>query len=150
MKYIDAEKLKAKIRKHLIPTVHDRHYDEWEHGRDAGFIQGISIIESLQQEQPSISPDLDEVAENYYENDCPYDGEARVVNGEHDVWFPSQAIEDAFKAGAEWMARQGANIHGRVLPGTHGNSYVESDCFDKGYGGLSWNDEVDLIIRKKQ
>ena len=59
-------------------------------------------------------------------------------------------IKDFFIAGAEWMARQGVNIHGRVLPGTHGNSYVESDYFDKGYGGLSWNDEVDLIIRKKQ
>lgn len=59
-------------------------------------------------------------------------------------------IRETFKAGAMWMARQGVNIHGRVLPGTHGNSYVESDWFDKGYGGLSWNDEVDLIIRKKQ
>ena len=51
-KYIDAEKLKAKIGKFLIPTVHDRNYDEWEHGRDSGFIQAISIIESLQQKQP--------------------------------------------------------------------------------------------------
>ncbi len=52
MKYIPADKLIAEIRKLLIPTVHDRDYDEWEHGRDSGFIQAISIIESLQQEQP--------------------------------------------------------------------------------------------------
>lgn len=50
-KYIDAEKLKTKIRKHLIPTVVDRDYDEWEMGKDAGLQQAISIIDSLQQEQ---------------------------------------------------------------------------------------------------
>lgn len=52
--YIPADKLKAEIRKLLIPTVHDRDYDEWEHGRDSGFIEAISIIESLQQEQPEV------------------------------------------------------------------------------------------------
>lgn len=61
-KYIDADKLKARIRKHLIPTVCDRHYDEWEHGRDSGFIQVISIIDSLQQEQMEV--DLEEYIEN--------------------------------------------------------------------------------------
>lgn len=54
-KYIDADKLIAEIRKHLIPTVLDRDYDEWEHGRDSGFIEAISIIASLQQEQPKPS-----------------------------------------------------------------------------------------------
>lgn len=51
MNYIDAEKLKAKIRKHLIPTILDRDYDEWEKGKDAGLQQAIGIVESLQQEQ---------------------------------------------------------------------------------------------------
>ena len=152
MKYIDAEKLKAKIRKHLIPTIHDRDYDEWEHGRNAGFIQDISIIESLQQEQTSISPNLDEAAENYYENDCPYDGEARVVNGEHDVWFPSQAIEDAFKAGAEWMAGQGKSFDGIVRDDgfvdfdKYGSSMMipsNTSCFNN-------SDKVIIQIRKKQ
>lgn len=50
-KYIDAEKLIAKLRKHLIPTILDRDYDEWEKGKDAGFLQAIEIVESLQQEQ---------------------------------------------------------------------------------------------------
>lgn len=52
--YIEADKLKAEIRKLLIPTVLDRDYDEWEYGRDAGLIEAISIIESLQQEQPEV------------------------------------------------------------------------------------------------
>lgn len=108
------------------------------------------LLSMIEKDEPSLPSNLDEAAENYYENDCPYDGEARVVNREYDIWFPSQAIEDAFKADAEWMTRQGVNIRGKVLPGTHGNSYIESDWFDKGYEGLSWNDEVVLTIRKKQ
>lgn len=52
------------------------------------------------------SEDLEEAAELYYEEDCPYEGDARVINNEHDVWFPSQAIEDAFIAGAEWQKQQ--------------------------------------------
>lgn len=62
-KYIDAEKLKTKIRKHLIPTVVDRDYDEWEMGKDAGLQQAISIIDSLQQEQPEV--DLEKVLSGF-------------------------------------------------------------------------------------
>lgn len=67
-----------------------------------------SIAEAIRTlcEPLPLPSDLDDAAENYYEQDCPYPGEARVVNNEHDVWFPSQAIEDAFKAGAEWQKKQ--------------------------------------------
>ena len=98
-------------------------------------------IELLQQH--SLPSNLDEVAEEYgrntFINECMENG----VCDDHD-------LSDAFKAGAEWMAGQGVNIRGRVLPGPHGSSYIESDWFDKRYGGLSWNDEVELTIRKKQ
>ena len=67
MKYIDADKLKAEIRKLLIPTVHDRDYDEWEHGKDSGFIEAISIIESLQQEQPEVEQDIANVVKSYFD-----------------------------------------------------------------------------------
>jgi len=66
-----------------------------------------TLERELEKKVVPLPSNLDEAADNYYENDCPYDGEARVVNREYDIWFPSQAIEDAFKAGAEWMARQG-------------------------------------------
>lgn len=56
-KYIDAEKLITELRKHLIPTVVDRDYDEWEQGKDAGLLQAIDIVESLQQEQPDEQPE---------------------------------------------------------------------------------------------
>lgn len=56
-KYVDAEKLITELRKHLIPTVVDRDYDEWEQGKDAGLLQAIDIVESLQQEQPDEQPE---------------------------------------------------------------------------------------------
>ena len=56
-KHIDAEKLITELRKHLIPTVVDRDYDEWEQGKDAGLLQAIDIVESLQKEQPDEQPE---------------------------------------------------------------------------------------------
>ena len=103
MKCIDADKLGNFLTERFkVCPIND---DE-RHGRHCALIEIENFIDSLQQEQPSLPSNLEEAAENYYEYDCPYDGEARVVNREHDVWFPSQAIEDAFKAGAEWMAKQ--------------------------------------------
>lgn len=64
-------------------------------------------------------------------------------------------MEVAFRAGAEWMAGQGIKLHGRILPGTRCNLYIESDCFDRGYRGLNYkfseSNDVDLFvqIRKK-
>lgn len=106
--------------------------------------KGVGLKKIIEQTCPSV---LDETVEKMYPMTITPPTPIEVA-----AYYNAaqQKLRDAFKAGAEWMARQGVNIHGRVLPGTHGNSYVESDWFDKGYGGLSWNDEVDLIIRKKQ
>ena len=67
MKYIDAEKLIAELRKHLIPTVVDGDYDEWEQGKDAGSLQAIDIVESLQQEQPEV--DLEKEVTRFVSDD---------------------------------------------------------------------------------
>ncbi len=48
-KYIDTDKLIARLRKHLMPTILDRDYDEWEMGKDAGLRQAIGIVESCQK-----------------------------------------------------------------------------------------------------
>ena len=71
MKYIDSNKLKAEIRKLLIPTIVDRDYDEWEKGRDAGLQDAIDIIDSLQQEQPEVDleKEIEEQIDMYY-NEC--------------------------------------------------------------------------------
>lgn len=76
--YIPADKLIAEIRKLLIPTVHDRDYDEWEHGRDSGFIQVISIIEFLQREQPEV--DLEKETKRWWK-------EHLRLNPENKLWM---------------------------------------------------------------
>lgn len=69
--------------------------------------------------------------------------------------FDHSDLIKQFKAGAEWMAGQGVKLHGRILPGTRGNLYIESDWFDRGFGGLNYkfsdSNDVDMFvqIRKK-
>ena len=66
---------------------------------------------------------LDEAAEKYSEN--------FLANNE-DL---QDAIEDAFKAGAEWMAGRGVNIRGRVSPREQPEvdleKVVEFECIGK-------------------
>lgn len=58
---------------------------------------------SLGKEAPA-SEDLEEACDNYYDETWDeHGGVAMVVNNCHDVWFPSQAMSDFFKAGAEWQ-----------------------------------------------
>ena len=105
MKYIDADLLREKISEQMesLPR---------EVGRGAGTITSKgygmmeafqiirSIIDSLQEEQPSLPLNIDEAAEEY----------AYKTTYDHGVRF------DSFKAGAEWMAGQGVmdSIEGTV------------------------------------
>lgn len=105
------------------------------------------LLSMIEKDEPSLPSNFDEEAEKMYPMTTTPPTPIEVA-----AYYNAaqQKLRDAFKAGAEWMTRQGVNIRGKVLPGTHGNSYIESDWFDKGYEGLSWNDEVILTIRKKQ
>lgn len=82
---------------------------------------------------------LDDAADAYSEN--------ILANGE-DMF---DAIADGFRAGAEWMAGQGVKLHGRILPGPRCNLYIESDCFDRGFGGLNYkfsdSNDVDIFVQ---
>lgn len=70
----------------------------------------------MEQEQPSTSSNLDEAAEETSQS---------AYSEPTAAGFAKRSFfKRGFKAGAEWMAKQGVNIHGRVLPGTHGNSYL--------------------------
>lgn len=91
--------------------------------------------------QPSLPSDLDEAAEKYSEN---------ILANNEDL---QDAIEDAFKAGAEWMAGQGYTKEETV--------YFERLCdenrimVDLGWGepergGFNPGDKVIVQIRKKQ
>lgn len=106
-------------------------------------IDACASAYGMLKEQPSIPSNLDEAAKKYSEN---------ILANNEDL---QDAIEDAFKAGAKWMAEQGIKLHGRILPGPRCNLYIESDCFDGGYKGLNYrfsdSNDVDMFvqIRKK-
>lgn len=88
-KYIDADKLIAIINDNVV--------------RNKKRI--LTIIDSLQQERPSLPGNLDEAAEEYaYNNWEDNDYHTGASEG-----LPFDAIghtEKCFKAGAEWMAGQ--------------------------------------------
>ena len=48
MKLIDKDTLVAEIRKRLLSVIRDKHYDEWEEGRDSERIAILDIIDTLE------------------------------------------------------------------------------------------------------
>lgn len=92
----------------------------------------LNIITSLQQGHPSLPSNIDEAAEEYSEN---------ILANNEDL---QDAIEDAFKEGAKWMARQGVTLSLSIDELSCGayNSCVEQ--------GLTSEDDVIIQIRKKQ
>ena len=132
MKYIDAEKLIAEIeRLYYNESEKDESIlaaDAYKNALDAV----EKVITSLQQEQPSLPSNIDEAAEEYSEN---------ILANNEDL---QDAIEDAFKEGAKWMARQGVTLNLSIDELSCGayNSCVEQ--------GLTSEDDVIIQIRKKQ
>ena len=64
------------------------------------------IIYEFYKEEP-VSNDLEEACDEYYDETWDeHGGKAMVVDGCHDIWFPSQATDDFFKAGAQWQKKQ--------------------------------------------
>lgn len=126
MKYIDADKLLAVLERQ---------------NTDKKIIQPlIRIIDSLQQEQPSLPDNLDEVAETYVAGQCPAQSS--------DLYLEYQ-LEDAFKAGAEWMAGQGYTVDGVVICDkelTRGYKDIVMSIPDE----LKVDDKVTIQIRKKE
>ena len=132
MKYIDAEKLIAEIeRLYYNESEKDESIlaaDAYKNALDAV----EKVIDSLQQEQPSLPSDIDKAAEEYSEN---------ILANNEDL---QDAIEDAFKEGAKWMARQGVTLNLSIDELSCGayNSCVEQ--------GLTSEDDVIIQVRKKQ
>lgn len=102
-KYIEADRLKAEIEKHIkeVKDAEKRFTPNmgFFDAKLSGIYDVIALIDSLQQEQPSLSSNLNEAAEEYLEQ---YN-ESEFGNGGDD-W--DDDIRITFKAGAEWMARQ--------------------------------------------
>lgn len=65
----------------------------------------LLFINSLEEEP--VSEDLEKACDEYYDETWDeHGGKAMVVDGCHDIWFPSQATDDFFKAGAKWQKEQ--------------------------------------------
>ena len=95
----------------------------------------LGILES-EESKPSLPSDLDTAAEKYSEN---------ILANNEDL---QDAIEDAFKAGAEWMAGQGQTFEAHVDNGCAIASgvklpFVLWDTYEDG-------DVLKVQIKKKQ
>lgn len=110
MKYIDAEKLVAELTKMqftLNAACRKPQSDNIVRAISFEYDDIISLIDSLQEETPT---DLEEAAEEFAEGE--WDGE--VVDADGNPLYAQDEIEYAFKAGAEWQAKQ--LIQGAPMP----------------------------------
>ena len=68
-KYIPLDALVAEIRKRLLPVVRDKHYDEWEEGRNSERIAILDIINSLKAKEVGLPNFEQEVKDFCYSFD---------------------------------------------------------------------------------
>jgi len=89
---------------------------------------------------------LEEAAEEFYDNTFDeLGGFAETRNGSYDVFFPSNAIRDAFIAGANWYKEQ--MMKGAVEETVENGVYISGiDCSRL---GLKLGDKVKLIVVKE-
>ena len=119
------------LDRHLI--IEDEPYDNNKEKREA-------YIKGLTDSKPSLPSNLDEAAEKYFEQ---YN------------YMPKGFVVDAFKAGAEWMARQGQSKEGIVCDNNefvkfHDDSYIDlRPDLNKTTFDVKDGDEVIVQIRKK-
>ena len=111
-----------------------------------GFIEGAKWADA-NPSQPSLPSNLDEAANRQAALEQPYEWKEEQ-DGSFGVTplFVMSNIRSAFKAGAEWMARQGETIDGEVL--TTSDYDWETIRIPKKLYPLGT--EVTLQIRKKQ
>ena len=60
MKLIDKDALVAEIKKRLLPVVTDKHYDEWEKGRDSERIAILDIINTIEVKEVNLKEEIEE------------------------------------------------------------------------------------------
>lgn len=168
MKYIDADSLLAELdtkRKDCLIAHNEFRTDDPElvsfyEGKAKACAELSYYINSLKQEQPSLSSNLDEAAEEYA--DC----NSQRWHEDGDVYYDRSKIMDAFKAGAEWMAEQGISIPAHIfMPCEIKDVYdsskgeypaaIHPDCggslvLERYLKDFKHNEEVIMQIRKKE
>ncbi len=109
-------------------------------------------------EEP-ISDDLEEACDSYYDETWDeHGGRAMVVDGCHDIWFPSHATDDFFKAGAKWQKEQ---MMAKAKSGTvqkdnqvilDNGTYIDLDPsmqLKPSFVGLKEGDRIKVIVIKE-
>ena len=56
--YIDKATLVAEIRKRLLPTIRDKHYDEWEEGQDSERIAILEILDTIEVKEVDLKKEV--------------------------------------------------------------------------------------------
>ena len=133
-KYIDAEKLKAEIKGLQCEQGFEDGMEE--RGYQFAIMDILDIIDSLQQEQPSLPDNLDEAAEE----------QARSFGYMKEDYEYKELIE-TFKAGAEWMAKQGFISEGIINQTSGEDTMID---LNEHIGYLEDCEEVIVNIRKKE
>lgn len=57
--YIPKAAVVSEIRKRLLPTIRDKHYDEWEEGQDSERIAILEIIDTLEVKEVDLEREFD-------------------------------------------------------------------------------------------
>ena len=106
--------MKQLIDKSALVAEIERRRRDWRYGSsiEAKFKREecddiLSFLDTLEvkevKEEP-VNNDLEEAYDEYYDETWDdHGGKAMVVDGYHDIWFPSQATGDFYKAGAQWQ-----------------------------------------------
>ena len=104
MKYIDADILSERIKKnqYVIEPMFLKGDDSYYEGENDGYNRILDIIDSLQQEQPSLPDNLDKAARLYAIPHYMKDVDVNYLEE-----YPYDKIAEAgFIAGAQWMENQ--------------------------------------------
>lgn len=63
--YISKADIVREIRKRLLPTIRDKHYDEWEEAQNSERIAILDIIDTLETKDVDLEEDVDRILEEY-------------------------------------------------------------------------------------
>ena len=127
-------------------------WDEYEGTEDFDLLVGkrvLHLIELVRKSHPSLPSNLDEAAEDYEENKV-HSISALGTDKDGFAYYmrTGTSFNDAFKAGAEWMARQGITKEAVIGMATEEISInVSQQTLDE--LDLCPGDKVVVQIRKK-
>ena len=64
--YIDKAVAVAKIRERLLPTVRDKHYDEWEEGQDSERKAILGVLDTIEVKEIDLTDSVKETLAQKY------------------------------------------------------------------------------------